>query len=258
MKFAFLPVLLASASISLAANFSTGFEAPEYNPANELAGQNGWALDSADATTADASFFVNPYTRPGASNTAGALGGLFADPTPANLRLSHSVNNPLVQTTTSVDFAIISSSLANPGRDTFGFSFYNGTGANLLTVLFEPGANNLMDIKWSTGGSASNSTGWAVSYEGPYSLNVAFADDGGGNASFTASVTGTNVFNFNGSLGGLAAQDIASFGVNFNKNAAAAGDNYIIFDNVAAVPEPSTSLFALGALAMGFSRRRRK
>jgi hypothetical protein len=241
---------LALTGISNGAGYSTNFNSG-YDNSQAVAGQNGWTIN--DATT-DLSFFVTYNT-----TDAGAIGGYYTSPALGNVRLSHSLSLPLTQTSLGADFAIVPSTVAFPGRDTFGWSVYNGSGLNLLTLQFEPDSLNqtLLNVTWSTGAGSATSTGWAVQYDGPYSLQIAFSSGPGSDAAFTATLSGSNTISFNGSLPGLANETVASIGQHFVQKGAAAGDNYMLFDNIAVVPEPSTAAMLLGFLVPLAARRRR-
>ena len=188
------------------------------------------------------------------------MGGYYDAPALSDVRLSHPVSLPLVQTSLGADFAIVPSTLSFPGRDSFGWSFYNGSGSNLLTITLEPDISNpvLFNVTWSTGAGGVSSTGLGVEYNGPYSFHVEFSNGGGADAAFTATLIGSNSVSFNGTLPGLANETMASFGENWRKGTGAAGDNYMLIDNVFVVPEPSASLVLAGALAMPLLVRRRK
>ncbi|HWB07135.1 MAG TPA: PEP-CTERM sorting domain-containing protein [Verrucomicrobiales bacterium] len=242
---------LALTGISSGAGYSTNFNSG-YDSSQAVAGQNGWTIN--DSTT-DLSFFVTYNT-----TDAAAIGGYYTSPALGNVRLSHSLSLPLVQTSLGADFAIVPSTVTFPGRDTFGWSVYNGSGLNLLTIQFEPDSVNqtLLNITWSTGAGSATTTGWAVQYDGPYSLQVAFASGGGSDATFTASITGANTVSFNGSLPGMANETVGSIGQHFVQQAAAAGDNYMLFDNLSVVPEPSTGALLLTLLMLPLAARRRK
>jgi hypothetical protein len=233
------------------AGFSTNFNSG-YDNTQAVAGQNGWSIND---STADLSFFVT-YN----FTDAAAVGGYYDAPALPDVRLSHGVSLPLVQTSLGADFAIVPSTLSFPGRDTFGWSFYNGSGSNLLTIMLEPDTSNpvLLNATWSTGAGGMSSTGLGVEYNGPYSFHVEFSNAGGGNAAFTATLVGANSVSWSGTLPGMANETLASFGENWRKGTGAAGDNYMLMDNVFVVPEPSSIFILAGSVAVPLLARRRR
>jgi hypothetical protein len=250
--FTVLPLVsIAFLGVCSGAGYSTNFNSG-YNNTLAVAGQDGWTIND---STPDLSFFVT-YNL----SDAAAVGGYYDNSALANVRLSHSLSLPLVQTSLGADFAIVPSTLAFPGRDTFGWSFQNASGTNLLSIQFEPDSVDatLMNVTWSTGAGSSTSTPLGVQYDGPYHINVNFSSTGGANAGFTATLTGANSLSFSGALPGLGSETVASVGQHFVRNAPAAGDNYMLFDNLAVVPEPSAGLMLLSALTAPLLVRRRK
>jgi hypothetical protein len=247
-----VPLLsIALLGVCSGAGYSTNFNSG-FNNAQAVAGQDGWTIND---STPDLSFFAS-YN----FTDAAALGGYYDDPALTNVTLSHGASLPLVQTSLGMDFAIVPSTVSFPGQDAFGWSFFNALGNNLLSIQFEPDNIDptLLNVTWTTGAGAATSTVLAIEYNGPYKLNVDFTTLGGSNAGFTASITSSNSVSFNGTLPGLAGETVASFGQNFVKKGASAGDNYMIIDNLAVVPEPSTGLMVLAALAIPLTVRRRK
>lgn len=245
---------LALAGFSKAAGYSANFDSG-YNTANDVSGQQGWLIDDPKP---ELSFFINLTTASGTS-TAGAVGGFYEAPTGDSVRLSHSLSLPFNETTFGVDMAVVSSTAAFPSRDTFQWSLSNPSGTNLITFSFEPSLVNpaLLNIAWNTGTGSKVFAGSGIGYDAVYDFDVAFTAVGG-NVQFAATVVGSNTFNFGGTLSGLNGQTLAAVGANFVKVGPSTGDNYLIFDNLAVVPEPSAGMMMMGALALPLIVRRRK
>jgi hypothetical protein len=240
---------LAFARSSNAAGYSTSFNSG-YITSQQLAGQDGWVIDD---NTPNLSFFVNWN-----GSNAGALGGYHDVPIGTSARLSHPVSLPFAESSFGADFGVIPSTVTFPGRDSFGFSVHNTSGFNLVTIRFQPDTvnSNLLNITWSTGASSSVTTGWAIEYDGFYHLEMDFAQVGS-DIQFGATVSSTNTVTFNGTLPGLAGETWGSIGSDFVLTTGTAGDNYMVFDNINVVPEPSMSVF-LSVVAMGGLLRRRR
>lgn len=256
---------LATVATSLGAAYATGFNTGYTN--NQLAGQNTWKIND---SSEDLSFItilngsiagaLGSYYNVPDAGSAGTTVFLYQDLGAAGTTVPYSD----IETSTasfSVDFAVIPSSNDYPSRDTFGFSFTGPGGAtDLLTILFQPNPTDseLLDISWTTGGGSPTSTTKAVSYDGLYSLDVDFADgvgQGAGKGAFTATVGN---YSFGGNLASNSGEQIHLLGVRMIQDGAVPGDNFISFDNISIVPEPSTGLLALSFLALTQFTRRRK
>lgn len=213
-----------------AASYSTGFDTG-FDVQAAVAGQQGWIIDD---PTVDLSFFVRMN-----GSFAAALGGYYDVPVGNSVRLSHAVGIPFAGSSFRVNVAVISSTVLYPGRDAVGFSLCNPSGARIFNLRLEPIANNpaSLNVTWSTGTGTVVHTGWSVAYNAPYELNVKFSV-AGADLAFTAAVAGTNSFSFSGSIPGLAGETWESVGADFEVRGADAGDNFMVFDDISALPPP--------------------
>ncbi|MBP7950088.1 MAG: hypothetical protein KA004_10560 [Verrucomicrobiales bacterium] len=269
--------MIASAALctvgsALAASFTTGnFGAYNTNTGEDLVGQQGWTSPS---YTDDLSI----STGTGGSwngNAAFRVGGLYAQPPSMNTDINHSHADNLAGTTFSVNFSIFNSqqaefyngdiaNITDPaifgGRDKFGWSIRDGSNNQLWRLAFEPATlADRMEIVWYDPSNTRNTIppapGWDIINGEAYTLNVTFTQSGA-NATFAATL---NSLSFGGTLTGQGAAQIADFGADYDVgggNTAAAGSNYMIFNQLTVIPEPTASvLAALGGLML-FGRRR--
>lgn len=243
----FSTALLLSGN-AFAAAYSTDFNL--YTTPGPVAPQDGWVNFDANQQL---TYMVVQNVSP-----AAALGGAYGESTAARVELEREVELPFVGTTLLADVTIISSDIAHPSQDSFGYSLRGPGESNLLTIFFEPSLTDplLLDIKYSTGASVFTTAG-SFSYGGTAPLIVSITG-AGADAAFTASF---GTFDFNGSLTGLGASQIESFGINWDRLDATYGNNYIVTDNLAIIPTPipevSSSLLVLGAVAPLLRRRRK-
>jgi hypothetical protein len=227
---------LATIQAAGAGEFTTGF-GTEYNHGGQVAGQHDWTIDD---PTPDLSFFVRLN-----GSDAAAFGGFFDVPAGPRVRLSHPVGLPLAGSSFRVSMAVLPSTLMYPGRDTFGWSLTDPAGATLFSLHFIPSVNNpdILNILWSSaGGGAAISTGKAISYSAPYTFDLKFNTIGVLQFGFSAVISGSNSFSFDGSLPGLGGKTWHSLSADFIGNADVYGDNYMIFDDVAAATQPIVDL----------------
>jgi hypothetical protein len=258
---------LSVASTSSAVIYSAAFDTPTYNNGNtqNVAGQDGWSINDA---ASQLSFFGN-----NGSNYYGALGGYFSTPGIKNIELSHTANTPLVGASFYVTTGVRNSTASFPNRDAFGWSLKDSGNNILLRVAFEPvaGQPGRLEVIWYDGAGSPTSTGVDIynndfntldnpDVDGIYELSISFTGSGA-NAAFNAAISGQNSFTFNGTLAGLANATLDKVVADFDilgATAADAGDNFMFFDNVQVIPEPTTTLFGLASLAGLALRRRRK
>jgi hypothetical protein len=170
----------------------------------------------------------------------------------------------------SVFFSVIDSDSAYGGgseaRDTFGFRLENGSGSNLFSFFLIPYAQssfpesniNLNVFAYSTGVGAPISVlpGWVAVEGNSYTFDVQFAPSGPNDVSFVGSVGGQT---FGGVLTNLAGENIGRLGAFWNtlNGKDAPGSNYLLFDNIVLIPEPSSLLLGLMSVWFAFARRRR-
>lgn len=261
-------VIFGAASGSLnAAVYFTNFNGYSIGDIN---GQNGWTSNGA---TADTGFIQSIGGAPW-NGRAATIG--FVDPvTPSVPYVSRSISTPLVGGGVPTSFSVLfqiqdSDSGYGPGaedRDSFGFRLQNGSGANLFSFILTPFAQvaepenstNFNTFSWSTGTGAPTVAlpgGNAAQENFAYTFTVNFFDLGSGNVGFNADVNGAA---FGGTLTGLGSETISSFGAFWDTTTGTAspGSNFMIFDNVSLVPEPSSALLGLLGASCVFLRRRR-
>ena len=199
-----------------------------------------------------------------------------------NVFLSHTASTPLVgggvDASFSARFQVIDSDagyndpLAVPpitgseNRDKFGFRLESSTGANLFTFYLNPTSQvpdpqsqtEYNSYSWSTGTGAATVAlpGYGSQETFAYTLTVNFFNAGGGDVGFNADVNGSG---FSGVIPGAASESIANFGAIWNtlNGKTAPGSNFMVFDNVSLVPEPSSALLGLLGVSFVFVRRRR-
>jgi hypothetical protein len=172
--------------------------------------------------------------------------------------LTHQVSIDLPTLAFAVDFAVIPSDLM-PGQDSFGFSISTGSLSEpLIRIAFEPpGGNGDLEIAWYDNLGTRNlitPDSQDIFYNGTYKLNLDFAPSGA-DAAFTGSISGTNSASFSGVLIGHAGTTVESIGADFDviDNA----DNYMVFDNFVAVPEPQSAAMLILSFSLCLLRRRR-
>ena len=237
-----------------AALFSADFESPDYNSSVELAGQQGWTINS---SIPNISHFASVN-----ASTAGLLGGTFAGPEIANIALNHAYSASAGGTSFDVDFRINPSTPSFPQRDSFGWSFKASGPGDLFRVAFEPGVPGQLQVLWYDNVNVGHTlppAGQDIFYGGaPYHLNVGFTD-AGADLNFTATITGSNAVSWSGTLAGAGGANLTSFAAVWNLNGPIvdAGDNFMTFDGLTIVPEPSASLLSV-ALATGLMLRRKR
>lgn len=232
--FALIAAIIACSGHAGASGYSTGFNTG-YDYARDLAGQEGWEIDD---LTSGLSFFVEVN-----GSIAGALGGYYnAPPGPALVKLSHPVGIPLARATFSVSIVVLGSTAKFPGRDSFAWGLADPSGASLFTLGFEPAANDagLLNITWAGGDGSPVTTGRAVFMNAPYQVDVMFGTGSGPDLPFSATLTGSDAFTFSGVLPGMAGKTWDSIAAHYIIRAGTAGDNFMAFDDLAAVPAPVT------------------
>jgi hypothetical protein len=289
MKFRFSLILAHAVNLALAgslcaAGYYTDFEDFDYGdmttPPNSA---KGWTIND---SAPDASFIQFAGSAPiwgGASATLGYVAPLQN----TQIYLSRAVSVPLTTgtgTTFSTKFQVVDSVSGANGagaRDTFGFRLQNTTGDNLFSFYLNPFDQDptpqtdtaFHTFSWSTGNGVPtvvlDSPPVAAQETFAYTFTVNFFDIGGGDVGFDADVNGSE---FSGTLTGLATENIGRLGAFWNltnttyltdpgdplfEEGYYGGSNFLIFDNVNLVPEPSSALL-LGLAALGFVTRRRR
>ncbi|RYD50027.1 MAG: hypothetical protein EOP85_00420 [Verrucomicrobiaceae bacterium] len=244
-------VLLALTPLSLSAAVTT-FSGLSYE--QPLTALPGWTASEANPTNAPLA-----WAEPVAGNMAGAIGGAYAEA--VNTRFSTTMASSFYSSmgTISLDVMLRSSTSIAPGRDSFTVGVATVGGTSLIDIVFAPAVTVAGIDRWEVGyavsGGTINYTGLVLNEDAWYDIGLAF--DGPnfaftfGNSVSTNTATGT-ITGFDGATAGVG--DL-TFGWN-KASATPYGDNYMLFDNVESIPEPSAAL--LGGLASIFLFRRRR
>ena len=259
--------IAAFAGSAHATVYIENFNTYTYN--SDLNGQNGWV--SSDPT-ADVGYVQSLGGSWGArSASIGYVAPILND----NVFLSHAASTPLigdgVDASFSARFQLVDSD-SGPGdgsqaRDKFGFRLESSTGANIFTFYLNPTSQvpdpenqtEYNSYSWSTGTGAPTvalaGRGSEETYA--YTLTVNFYYAGGTDVGFNADVNGDG---FTGIIPGGTTQTIGSFGAIWNtlNGKTAPGSNFMVFDNVSLIPEPSSALLGLLGTSFAFIRRRRR
>ncbi len=266
----FASAALASAA-SAAVAFTADFESPTY-PASggDLNGSNGWVVTSGEpAGTA----FIATTT-----SNVGGIGGLVPIAGTVSVVQPYASDN-VVNTTLSLDVLIKDSTDSFPTRDSFAISI-NGASGSIFSIILTPRAqavgglpdseaSALWDMSTNQGGGllAGTSLGWSLAESSIYKLDLSFAYNSPTDTYFALSLfDGTTtrllVDGNSNNLAGLAPDtDVTGFGFSYKPTDQVvldnAGDNFLTFDNIRIVPEPSTLLLS-GIAGLGFILRRKR
>ena len=176
-----------------------------------------------------------------------------------------------------VKFGIISSQSPRTNQDSFGWTFRDSTGAQLLRVGFIPDinqANNLTIRVWDKANLEIPGSGALnIAYNAPYNLNVDLSSGSLVNVSITSTIPGslpTTIINNQLDAGAVptsiadvaATWTLADPTANPNGERPNFGSNSLVCDNYSVtpipIPEPSTALFGLVGVVSGFVVRRRQ
>ena len=243
-------------------NFNSGYTIGDLN------GQNGWVCSD---PTADIGYV---QAIGGVWGSRSASIGYVSPIADNSVYLSHSASTPLigdgVDATFSAQFQVIDSDSGygdgSQARDTFGLRLQSTTGTNLFTFYLNPTSQvadpenqtEYNSFSWSTGTGAPTVAlaGRGAEELYAYTLTVHFFSAGGSDVGFNADVNGAG---FSGVIPGAAGQTIGSLGATWDtlNGAAAPGSNFMVFDNVSLVPEPSVALLGVLGASFAFTRRRR-
>jgi len=255
MKFS---LFLTAASLGLAslanAQLDIDFGDTAVYPGPEVAGSDGWSIS--DATPG-----LTFLTDVGGANW-GSLGGYYDVPVgPGEVSLSHAVGAPAKTSSLITKFFIEPSSIAFPGRDSFGFRFLGGA-SGLFEFQFVPNNSTpgLMDIFVGVGGGTPVASGSGLFDDTMYVLQVDFNEGGSGSLEMFATIGGsTSSFTLSSFLPGEANATWDSFEVLWDSQTG--GDNFIALQGFSSVPEPGSAMASLLAGVMGVTvtmRRRRR
>lgn len=247
----------------------------------------GAPLDSVDGWQQSAPNFDSIYPRAFGTQLAGgipaaAVGGYYDTEPPAGesyFSAYHGLDIAL-QSPASLytNFAIIDSegfdvdgTLYGTERNPFQITLRNAANAELFSLIFDPvqgessdptaSSTDAWNVAWSTGGVKSLPIA-AIFEASMYGLNLQF-NPNGSNVGFTLSLDGTNGFSYSNTLSGLSDEQIAriEFGIHAVDSDTTGtpqfGTNHIVFDGLAAIPEPSLGLLTGSAVLVLAMRRRR-
>ncbi len=248
---ALCPLGNLSASVTVVTFSELSFE----DPLTTLPGWTGSEANPAGATYA--------WAEPVAGNMAGAIGGAYAEAVnpSASVTMASSVFSSVASV--ELDVLLVNSSPSFPGRDTFSITVADGSGADLVTVVFEPTVTVADIARWEVGysieGGATTYTGLVLNENAWYDIALEFAGSGFtftfGNTVDSVSLPGA-IAGFDGLTDG-----IGNLSFTWTKAPSTPyGDNYMLFDNitVTVVPEPSTASLLSGLASLMLLRRRQK
>ena len=253
---------LSLCTLGHSAIYSSNFNSPGYS-VGDLDGQNGWVTSDTGTDVA----YVEDQSLTGWPGSYGQVASIgYVDTLSTSQPYTyHNVNTPFIQdylTTFSVEMVIRDSSNTAPDRDGFGFRLENSSGDNLFSLEFDPisqsgapsGSTRFDTVSWSSG-ATTGSTPYLLQEDSRWKFDIVFYGSGVNDIGFMATLTGVGSVNFSGVLPGVASESITRMGA-FWDAGGSSGDNYMQFDNISLVPEPSSALLiALGA-AVTLRRKR--
>jgi len=155
-------------------------------------------------------------------------------------------------------------------RNSFRIGLHNTLDDEFFALVFDPvvgdpdpnaSLDDVWNVSWSTGGVKS--TVMAIYESQLYSLTMSFIPDGD-DVDFSFSVAGLNTATTGGTLIGLSDEEITEIQVGISPTYSSVtesqqlGTNHIVFNNIVAIPEPSSLILAgSGVMALTVRRRRR-
>lgn len=270
MKRSLFPLLAVAAmtAASQAASYSSNFEAPDYpSSGNDFNGSDGWSTVNANPGVA---FIATTSSSSGSSN-AGAIGGQFDIPSAAGTAsVNHAYAEAIGLISYSLDISVIDSGTIGSvdyfNRDSFGITLTNG-GANVFTLHFTPtiaapadpntDTDATWDLSYSVGAGGTVPLNMAVIESGIYGLVFEFSANGTQTDLFFEA-TGNNVVDRSVTLNLDPNSTTTDIGFSWTPtDDLDPGSNYLAFDNVNIVPEPSSALLlGIAGLALAVRRKR--
>jgi len=273
---------LSLASLASGAVYSTDFESLPYG---DITGQDGWAVNATATDSYKPGEIINGFGNPVWGAKSAQIGystGLSVPKVYVSRTYPGGGSTPLLGTVgnanaTFKSFFLLVDSRSNASippspatdavRDKFGFRLEDGAGKNLFSFILEPYAQVEFPesdtafhyMSWSTGTATP-----VVIFPGPprlsteegkyYELSVTFSAATGNDVAFSAMIGGSS---FNGVIPDANTASIATFGAFWEtSNAASPGSNYMQFDNLSLIPEPSSALLGLLGASFALVRRR--
>ena len=281
-------VTMLATSYGQGTGYTTSFAPADFNANASLSGQQLWDTNNFTA--------ANPPSIPfdlGQSDFVGIVSGYSTTVNDYWALLGGATGiAPVVNTSTlfrpldltgatgaafDVKFGIISSQNPRPNQDSFGWTFRDSLGNQLLRVGFIPDinqANNLTVRVWDRLDLELPGSGlFNVLYNSKYDLSVNMSSGSLVNMSITSTVPGslpTTIINNQLDAGAVptsiadvaATWTLADPTANPNGERPNFGSNSLVFDNYSVtpipIPEPSTALFGLVGVVSGFVVRRRQ
>jgi hypothetical protein len=260
MKIKSTTLLAAAGSLALIASAQAAVYFEDFESFaidTDLDGQNGWS------TTGDSFYAFS--TDLGDGNMVAIIGGgddALTNVTTTGITLPSGlsfISDAPNDSAFGANFFIVDST--NAVRDTFGFSLVGGMGEDLFTLIFTPDAlPGVWDMSYtSIGGSDSFKIGLsdASITTGAYNFYVKFTAIDADNVAFDFKIN--DYFDSSGVLSdpGIAGLSMGGFNAFWSTTADNSGDNFMVFDNVSVIPEPSSAmLIGLGAVGLMLRRKR--
>ena len=272
-----LPTLLATFSLASAlygASYSTDFE-NFLAVGSNIAGQDNWRInDSTDQFSQIQSSNANPsdpFTVSKALNL-GDASAVTSLPVLASVVLSHDYSSTVGATHLIFDFIIADSANgAFTNRDEFGASISNGA-LNVFSISFVPKTQSgtpdsgdiaQWDLFYTLGSQSTVALNLGVLENSQYKFDLLFNPNGVNPAltDFLLSITSAVPNTMNDGAVGMDLDPSTAIGdlnISWSKHGGAAfGSNSIVVDNLAAIPEPSSSLL-LCLAGLGLVSRRKR
>lgn len=215
---------------------------------------SGWSTSEANPSSAPLA-----WAEPIAGNMAAAIGGAYSEA--VNPSFSATLSSSIYSSVASVslDVMLRTSTPSASGRDTFTVGLASATGGALLDIVFSPSVTVDGVATWEVGygvsGGDINYTGFVFNEDAWYDVSMGL---NGSNFTLTFANTVDSITS-TGTIAGFDGETDGIGNVSFGWKKASTtpyGDNYMLFDNVAVIPEPSAAL--LGGLASLMLLRRRR
>ena len=245
----------------------------------DLAGQDGWQIIGASSSNGPS--LVTDSFLGGLQGQGGAFGFQEITGTTSYLYRNYDellVGNPAGYTSFYVSFRVQDSTTTYPNRDTFGFAFRGTSGEDILTVRMAPTTQSTQPqnplnptnnrenrFSWSSDYSVLDQSNIGTLFEydpNPPNLNlysdisVLFTPSGVNDVAFSVVIGGNPAAS--GVLTGIGAAELDTYGFLWEPlDPFDVGANQLLFDNLAIVPEPSSTLL-LGIAGLGLALRRRR
>jgi hypothetical protein len=278
-------LILASLTSAQAAVYTMNLgTAPDQSPAN---GVDGWVQSEANFVDGDNEVYPRSFVHSIGSSNAIALGGYYdSEPSTAPgtaISISRQLTSlGLNESNLSLDFSIQDSiteySDGFPGdvdRNRFSIGFFDSSGDALINLIFSPNSQSTdpsaqTNATWNMliSSGANSFAPFGAVFEGDptlggvYSLSLSTTESAtAGAVDFNLSIfSGSNVQNTSGTLAGRAGSQIDRLTVGWDvagDETDGLGTNFIAFNNVAVVPEPSGLVLCMVSSLPLLMRRRR-